>query len=156
MTYRKCRKCSEDFQRPLEGPGYGRTCCERCVSVRRGKYRVGDKFYECETLTRDEVFASQEEAKQPWYYARSAIQSRARTKYLGSVKSKVCVVCSYAKHIEVAHIKGAMTFPGDTLISTINSLDNLIALCPNHHHELDHGLMDAVDLLKIKGSGQDV
>ena len=32
-------------------------------------------------------------------------------------------------------------FDDSALISEINSKDNLIALCPNHHWEYDHGLL---------------
>ena len=54
---------------------------------------------------------------------------------------KQCKVCSYSAHVEVCHIKGISEFPKETLLSEVNNLDNLIYLCPNHHWELDNGLL---------------
>lgn len=39
----------------------------------------------------------------------------------------------YDKHIEIAHIKSVAEFDDSVTIAEINSIDNLIALCPNHH-----------------------
>ena len=52
-----------------------------------------------------------------------------------------CVRCGYDKHIEVCHRRPLASFPPDTPISVVNSLDNLVGLCPNCHWEFDHGLL---------------
>jgi hypothetical protein len=52
-----------------------------------------------------------------------------------------CEKCGYDKHVEIAHKRGISTFGGDTLISVINSKENLMALCPNCHWEYDHNLL---------------
>lgn len=49
-----------------------------------------------------------------------------------------CEECGYNKHFEVCHIKSIKNFDLDTPISVVNSLDNLKALCPNHHWEFDN------------------
>ena len=46
--------------------------------------------------------------------------------------------CGYDKHVEICHIKSIGSFPTDTIVSDINSLDNLLSLCPNCHYEFDH------------------
>ena len=51
------------------------------------------------------------------------------------------MICGYSKHYEVAHIKAVADFDDNDLISEINSENNLIALCPNHHWEYDNGLL---------------
>lgn len=76
------------------------------------------------------------------YQVNSRIREIARTLYQKSGKPQKCMNCGYDKHYEVCHIKGISTHSDDTLISEINDLDNLIALCPNCHWELDHGLLD--------------
>jgi len=48
-------------------------------------------------------------------------------------------VCGYSNHVEVCHIKSVSDFDGDELMRNINSIDNLIGLCPNHHWEFDNG-----------------
>ena len=77
-----------------------------------------------------------------WQTARSAIQKMARQIFEKSNKLKKCIVCGYDKHYEVAHIKAVSEFNDDDLISKINDIDNLIALCPNHHWEYDNKLLD--------------
>lgn len=52
--------------------------------------------------------------------------------------AKVCKKCGYDKYVEACHIKAICDFAPSALISEINSLDNLMYLCPNHHWELDN------------------
>lgn len=52
-----------------------------------------------------------------------------------------CQVCGYDKAVQVCHIKPIPSFPLDTLISVINDPSNIAILCPNHHWELDHGML---------------
>lgn len=50
-----------------------------------------------------------------------------------------CLNCKYSKHVEVCHIRPISSYPPETLISTVNHLDNLVGLCPNCHWEFDAG-----------------
>lgn len=78
------------------------------------------------------------------YQKNSKIRNAARKVYKRSGKSMRCKVCGYDKHTHVCHIKPIHTFDRNTLISVINDLDNLVALCPNCHWELDHGKLTLV------------
>ena len=71
----------------------------------------------------------------------TGIRGNARKAFFASDRPKCCAVCGYDKHIEVCHVRDISEFPMDTLISVVNSLDNLVALCPNHHWEFDHGYL---------------
>ena len=93
--------------------------------------------------TKKEVF----ENTKNWQFARSQIQKRARAAYQKSDKPKYCVICGYNKTYQVAHIKAVSDFSGEITIEEINSLDNLIALCPNHHWEYDNGLLNLEEYL---------
>lgn len=73
------------------------------------------------------------------YQKHSRIRDLARSKF-DKVK-KECVICGYSKSVHVAHIKAVNSFSKDTPISEINDLSNLVLLCPNHHYEFDHGLI---------------
>lgn len=95
---------------------------------------IKDKNIDVVTLTKKEIF----ERYKYWQTARSAIQKIARKNYENSNKPKKCIVCGYDKHYEVAHIKSVSDFEDNTLISEINDINNLIALCPNHHWEYDN------------------
>src|SRR5258708_5084712 len=54
-------------------------------------------------------------------------------------KHAICYVCAYSRHIEIAHKKPIKEFAGSSLISEINSLNNLVALCNRCHWEYDNG-----------------
>lgn len=72
---------------------------------------------------------------------RSAVRKLAEKAYKESGKPLSCSICGYDKHIEVAHIKAVSDFDDSSTIAEINSIDNLIALCPNHHWEYDNGIL---------------
>lgn len=69
---------------------------------------------------------------------RAKVSTLARSMYLKSQKPQFCCECGYSKHFEVAHIKPLKAFPLTATLREVNSLDNLIALCPNCHWEFDH------------------
>lgn len=73
------------------------------------------------------------------YQRNSRIRTLARKNYLKSDLPKYCQNCGYDKHFEVCHIKDISSFVDTVMVTEINSLDNLIALCPNCHREFDYG-----------------
>ncbi len=73
------------------------------------------------------------------YQKNSRIRDLARIVYNKSDRPKKCFVCEYDKHIEICHIKAISSHADSDTISKINSLNNLVALCPNHHWEFDNG-----------------
>lgn len=83
---------------------------------------------------------------------RSAIRKLAEKIYKESNRDLKCSVCGYDKHVEIAHIKAVSDFNEETTIAEINSLDNLIALCPNHHWEFDSKLIDLEIILNPPNS----
>ena len=79
--------------------------------------------------------------------AASAIRKHARKLYFYVNSRKECKLCAYDKHVEVAHIKAVSSFPPTATLAEINSIDNLIGLCPNCHWEYDHGYFSLSDWL---------
>lgn len=94
-------------------------------------------------LTKKELF----DRYNQWQIARASIARMAREIFNKSDKPKQCIVCGYKNHYEVAHIKAVSDFDNNTLISEINSINNLIALCPNHHWEYDNHMLDISDYI---------
>ena len=94
-------------------------------------------------LTKGQLF----DRYKQWQTARSAIAKMARQIFNNSTKSKRCAICGYDKHYEVAHIKAVSDFDDDVLISEINDINNLIALCPNHHWEHDNNVLNISDFI---------
>lgn len=68
----------------------------------------------------------------------SKVRGKARTIYKNTKNNEICENCGFAHHIEISHIKAICTYPEDTMLSIINSIDNLIGLCPNCHWLLDN------------------
>lgn len=50
-----------------------------------------------------------------------------------------CQKCNYNKHCELAHIKPINKFTDEITLGEINSPNNILVLCPNHHWEFDNG-----------------
>lgn len=70
--------------------------------------------------------------------AFALVRSRART-IAKNNRMNSCKICGYNKHVEIAHIIPISTFPEETLLSEVNDITNLVALCRNHHWEFDRG-----------------
>lgn len=73
-------------------------------------------------------------------FRHTMIRELARKVYKKCGKPQKCAVCEF-QHIEVCHIKPINEFLPETKLKEINSPDNLVGLCPNHHYELDHGIL---------------
>ena len=100
--------------------------------------------------TKGEVFSN----RGNWQSARSSIQKIARIIFFEENKNPKCAICGYDKHVDVAHIKAVSEFSQDSTIREINLLTNLIGLCPNHHWEYDHNLLDLKDFIDSKKMGR--
>jgi len=88
-------------------------------------------------LTKDELF----NRAKSYQSARNLVCKDARNIYSISGKDKKCYICEYDKHVDIAHIFPVSGFGGNIKISEINSIDNLICLCPNHHWEYDNKII---------------
>jgi hypothetical protein len=71
----------------------------------------------------------------------TGVRSHARKVFAESGKPRQCAVCGYTNHVEICHVREISAFPLNTPVIEINNLNNLVALCPNHHWEFDHGLI---------------
>lgn len=63
-----------------------------------------------------------------------------------------CANCNYPKHVELCHIKAISEFDENSLLREVNSIENIIQLCPNCHWELDNDLIKIED---IRPPGED-
>lgn len=90
-----------------------------------------------------------------------ALKGNARVKWaalraLGNKKLKLnniekkCVICGFDHFVDSCHIKPINSFPLTALVSEVNSLKNLVYLCPNHHEMLDRGLLNEENLKLIE------
>ena len=91
-----------------------------------------------EGVTKKEFF----DLKGVYYKFRAVIRRHAHYIYHQNNGEKKCKVCGYKNHVEVCHIKSVSSFGNNDLITDINSFNNLIGLCPNHHWEFDNGIIN--------------
>lgn len=115
---RSCRHCGVALQTR-------RTTCDSC----------NPSFVDWRAVPLQEL-----KAKASQQYA-AQIRSLARAAYRKSNRVKSCAVCGYGAHYEVCHLKPISEFLPTDFIADVNKLRNLVALCPNHHWEFDHGLL---------------
>lgn len=128
--------------------------CQRCGKEILGrKHSYLRKFCpECRyraIKTKKDAFEVQSKSSGHKY-----IRDAARDVVMSQKKTWACIVCGYTKLVEVCHIKPVKDFPPEALLTDINSPDNLILLCRNHHWEFDHDkeIRKAI-LLKIESAG---
>lgn len=88
--------------------------------------------------TKGELFSS----RKNWQSARSSIRNSANSIFKKGNSSPKCAICGYHHHVEIAHIRAVSDFDETATIREINSIDNLIGLCPNHHWEYDNGILE--------------
>lgn len=74
-----------------------------------------------------------------------AVRNHAKRVMNSSNMKKVCCICGYDKHVEIAHLKPIHSFPKESLLSEVNDASNLMYLCPNCHWEQDNGLLKTSD-----------
>ena len=131
-----CGMCRSDFVFTKRYNGaskrrYCDTCAPKAMVITQGKRLVEG------VLTKAALFS----ARCNWQSARSSIRRHAAQAFAASGIPLQCLVCGYSKYVEVCHKRPVAEFPGDATLDDINRLDNLIALCPNHHWEFDDGLL---------------
>ena len=132
----QCQTCNQTLLIESRCPASARRrkYCDKCRSLRFAARMAANPLSQ---RTKGELFS----AARNWQSARSNIRKHAYSVYAQSGKSFKCVVCQYDKHVEICHLHSVSSFANSELIATINSPDNLVALCPNHHWEFDHHLL---------------
>jgi len=120
-----CRQCGSRIR-----PTPFAKICQTCL------LKPKRKTIEIDNKTIADIKAKHTKAKRPWTdilrgYARKRLKDRSQ-----------CSNCGYSKHVEVCHIRDITDFPDYSLVSEVNSLENLVLLCPNCHWEFDNGLLE--------------
>lgn len=69
----------------------------------------------------------------------TSIRRLARVFMAETKIEKKCKICGFDDYVELCHIKPIKDFDKEAKIKEVNSLDNLVYLCPNHHKLLDIG-----------------
>jgi len=136
------RSCSASYNnrvKPKRKPEHKCIDCGKPITAKRARCREHYLIWKQEQVVKDMTLSEAIYTNHHRSSAYALVRSRARSlfKKLGI---DTCECCGYNKHVEIAHKKAVSTFEGDTLISVINSKENLMALCPNCHWEYDQNL----------------
>ena len=123
---RRCRDCGDEY---LERT-WNRSRCVKCY----------DTWRDYAARTTLGMLAEKVRAEgHPTSWRWSEVRSHCRA--LNSHRPRACQVCNYSNHVEYCHIKGLATYPDCATIAEVNDPNNIAILCPNHHWELDHGIL---------------
>lgn len=119
------------------------------------------KCKECSLVVKTNLFFSKTkreifEKSKNYFSARSTICKNARYWIKKYNFEKKCLICSYDKHVETAHIISVMKAPDAFQMKAINSKENLMYLCPNHHWEFDNNFISIEQILKLKQQKQTI
>ena len=119
--------------------------CKHCESLIQSKYTYCQT---CIGLGRHLPNGSHIANRKLSYYIENSKDAgryrsvRDHARKITASRPQVCEVCGYDKHVETCHKKDISLYPPETTIGEINTPDKLLVLCPNHHWELDHDLLD--------------
>jgi HNH endonuclease len=137
-----CEKCGDIvYLKKASSGGYiSRRFCDRCVYSIKSENASGDKGFfgtPHNVITKGDI--RNKYGKTELFRAR--VSYVARRNYANSGKAYVCARCGYDKTIQICHIRAIADFGDEATLEEINSINNLVALCPNHHWEFDHGIL---------------
>lgn len=159
----KCNFCEKETKNPkfcsrsCRTKLYNRLCPKRCPKyfcVECGEGPLKNKIKYCKKCHRNpqaldwsKITIAEVQVKRK-SFRNSRIRQLSRIAYKKSSKPKKCIICGYEKYYEVCHIKAIHSFSEDTIITVVNDINNLIALCPNCHWEYDNELLDILPYLE--------
>jgi hypothetical protein len=147
-TQGPCKHCGT----PTTNAKFCSRSCSASHNNKKPKRKLTNQCAKCSKLIRSQrKFCEDCNTKIDWsqvtiadiqgkakYQISAYIRTLARAAYRSSDLPKCCAKCGYDKHYEVCHRKPIANFPSSTPVSVVNHLSNLVALCPNHHWELDN------------------
>ena len=133
------QSCSAAYNNKRRAPQGKGACkdCEKQISNARSRCRPCHSKWQTTRVLGDSVTLSEAVLRYEKHHPSSAfalVRTRARKVMEGHT---CCQWCGYDKHVEIAHRTAISEFSGDTLLSTINDKNNLLALCRNCHWEHD-------------------
>ncbi len=131
---RECKRCGTSFFRLNDDRSY---LCRDCRNNKKTTKNI--TLVEC-------IEKLSVKGKHPSWKTTHVRHHNAA--YNRALKKLPCQKCGYSTHVELAHIKAVSSFPDSAYLEEINSSDNILVLCRNHHWEFDHGLLLLEDIPK--------
>jgi len=137
----QCQKCGKKFEPEviLTSRGKRKSTAKYCNSCRGSrKDNIGNK-------TKAEFLLHRKNKKS----FRTGVLENMKDVYRRSDREYKCLFCDFPI-VDVCHIKKVDDFADTALMSEINSINNIICLCPLHMAVLKRNMLDEPQLQKIK------
>lgn len=118
--------------------------CPICGGIKRAKAKLCNRCAKDSRSIKNKTLGSYTDGNKYLTSKVTSIRADAKRTLLESGREKVCSYChnhEFDEILEVHHIKGILQFSPSSTVEEINSLDNLVWLCPNHHIMLEKGLI---------------
>lgn len=109
------------------------------------KKRISREEFEKRTLGEYRLMPSVIGKHPSWLH--SHVRNFART-WNKILRDMPCQKCGYDFHVEMAHIKPISSFTADITLGEINSPNNILVLCRNHHWEFDNNILSLANIPK--------
>lgn len=132
LLNKNCAHCQSLFLATKKQKHCSSSCARTATKIKNTKI-------DWSSLTKGFIFSNNEDR----HKSRVKIRKNAHKVFASQNKPRHCHVCQYSRKVEICHIKPIKDFALTATMSEINHPDNLVALCANHHWELDHDLLDA-------------
>jgi len=129
------RSCANSYNNRKNPKRKAEHKCKTCGNPVTSRKRYCSE--DCNPKGRDMTLAEALYVNHHKSSAYALVRCRARA-IARKENMNTCIKCGYSKHVEIAHVNPISNFPEDTLVSVVNSLDNIMPLCPNCHWEYDH------------------
>jgi len=107
---------------------YGAKVCHEC--------KIKNLLLRQELRTLEDI-CSRGNARVKWAHLRGLAKRKME---IYNVPKK-CKICSFDLIVHCCHIKPISSFSMESLVGEVNSLSNLVYLCPNHHAMFDKDLI---------------
>lgn len=133
------RSCSASYNNKLRDKK--KFFCQKCGKLIGEGEKFNRRKYcdECNPNYIDWTKITLKEIKEKRkYQPHVRIRELAKKAITNQKRFDKCANCGYDKHVEICHVKPINAFDESSTVAEINSLDNLVGLCPNCHWEFDN------------------
>lgn len=135
------KSCATKFNNKLYPKRKMSGTCLSCEATISGSRKYCSKCFKLEKRNDWDSMTMQYMKDRYGVNRYSIIRTLARKAYKDSGGARECLQCKYKTHIEICHITPIASFDADATLYIVNNLSNLVALCPNHHWELDNKVL---------------
>lgn len=117
----------------------------KCIDCELPAFRISSRCINCHKLyvsqreLDTQLQAIKDTSKTKDFHSR--VRDHARKLAIKAKLLDACKKCGYTYKVECCHIQAVKKFPLTATLGEVNSINNLVGLCPNHHTELDGGIL---------------